>query len=170
MLVFSAERPQGAPSLADRHAAIRPAALLPQPQDPRTELAHPRRKATSDPRTENAGFLPPTCSCVTCLCVCVCQNCTFGYHAGGWGKPPVDEMGKPLYGDVFGTNAIDFQVRADLTLGWRSEDTLSTVLLLCCNPFHTWYGIQIHSRSGRIENVKIYIFFPLDFPFSLASF
>lgn len=43
------------------------------------------------------------------------QNCTFGYHAGGWGKPPVDEMGKPLYGDVFGTNAVDFQVR---NAGW----------------------------------------------------
>ena len=28
---------------------------------------------------------------------------SFGYHAGGWGKPPVDELGKPLYGDVFGT-------------------------------------------------------------------
>lgn len=26
---------------------------------------------------------------------------SFGYHAGGWGKPPVDETGKPLYGDVF---------------------------------------------------------------------
>uniref|UniRef100_A0A8D3BS21 Splicing factor 3b, subunit 2 n=1 Tax=Scophthalmus maximus TaxID=52904 RepID=A0A8D3BS21_SCOMX len=41
------------------------------------------------------------------------ENCTFGYHAGGWGKPPVDEMGKPLYGDVFGTNAADFQAKAD---------------------------------------------------------
>ncbi|KAK1889905.1 Splicing factor 3B subunit 2 [Dissostichus eleginoides] len=41
------------------------------------------------------------------------ENCTFGYHAGGWGKPPVDEMGKPLYGDVFGTNAIDFQAKAE---------------------------------------------------------
>jgi len=28
--------------------------------------------------------------------------CSFGYHAGGWGKPPVDEFGRPLYGDVFG--------------------------------------------------------------------
>ncbi|KAM8946217.1 splicing factor 3B subunit 2 isoform 2-T2 [Pelodytes ibericus] len=37
------------------------------------------------------------------------EGCAFGYHAGGWGKPPVDEMGKPLYGDVFGTNASDFQ-------------------------------------------------------------
>lgn len=32
------------------------------------------------------------------------EGCAFGYHAGGWGKPPVDENGKPLYGDVFGTN------------------------------------------------------------------
>eukprot|EP01103_Thecamoeba_quadrilineata_P012780 TRINITY_DN337_c4_g1_i1.p1 TRINITY_DN337_c4_g1~~TRINITY_DN337_c4_g1_i1.p1 ORF type:complete len:569 (-),score=175.09 TRINITY_DN337_c4_g1_i1:20-1702(-) len=29
----------------------------------------------------------------------------FGYHPGGWGKPPVDEFGRPLYGDVFGTAA-----------------------------------------------------------------
>ncbi|XP_072314697.1 splicing factor 3B subunit 2 [Eucyclogobius newberryi] len=41
------------------------------------------------------------------------DNCTFGYHAGGWGKPPVDEMGKPLYGDVFGTNSGDFMSKAD---------------------------------------------------------
>uniref|UniRef100_A0A4W4FWC7 SAP domain-containing protein n=1 Tax=Electrophorus electricus TaxID=8005 RepID=A0A4W4FWC7_ELEEL len=40
-------------------------------------------------------------------------NCSFGYHAGGWGKPPVDETGKPLYGDVFGTNAVDFQAKAE---------------------------------------------------------
>ena len=26
----------------------------------------------------------------------------FGYQAGGWGKPPVNEEGEPLYGDVFG--------------------------------------------------------------------
>merc|ERR1719328_505688 len=32
------------------------------------------------------------------------DGCSFGYHAGGWGKPPVDEGGKPLYGDVFGTS------------------------------------------------------------------
>lgn len=27
----------------------------------------------------------------------------FGYHPGGWGKPPVDELGVPIYGDVFGS-------------------------------------------------------------------
>ena len=26
---------------------------------------------------------------------------------GGWGKPPVDEVGRPLYGDVFGVDQQD---------------------------------------------------------------
>lgn len=38
------------------------------------------------------------------------EGTSFGYHAGGWGKPPVDENGKPLYGDVFGTNIVDMDV------------------------------------------------------------
>ena len=33
------------------------------------------------------------------------EGCSFGYHAGGWGKPPVDEYGRPLYGDVFGISS-----------------------------------------------------------------
>lgn len=37
------------------------------------------------------------------------DSCSFGYHAGGWGKPPVDEHGRPLYGDVFGTQLSDSQ-------------------------------------------------------------
>lgn len=34
-------------------------------------------------------------------------GCSFGYQPGGWGKPPVDETGAPLYGDVFGTHVDD---------------------------------------------------------------
>jgi splicing factor 3B subunit 2 len=26
----------------------------------------------------------------------------WGFHPGGWGKPPTDENNQPLYGDVFG--------------------------------------------------------------------
>lgn len=37
------------------------------------------------------------------------DGCSFGYHAGGWGKPPVDETGRPLYGDVFGTQIAENQ-------------------------------------------------------------
>lgn len=40
------------------------------------------------------------------------EACSFGYHAGGWGKPPVDEHGKPLYGDVFGVQGKDFDANA----------------------------------------------------------
>ena len=29
---------------------------------------------------------------------------SYGFHPGGWGKPPVDAYGRPLYGDVFGTS------------------------------------------------------------------
>jgi splicing factor 3B subunit 2 len=30
------------------------------------------------------------------------EGASFGYHPGGWGKPPVNEYGQPIYGDVFG--------------------------------------------------------------------
>lgn len=30
------------------------------------------------------------------------EGAQWGFHPGGWGKPPVDEFGRPLYGDVFG--------------------------------------------------------------------
>jgi splicing factor 3B subunit 2 len=33
------------------------------------------------------------------------KDASFGYHPGGWGKPPVDEYGRPIYGDVFGAYA-----------------------------------------------------------------
>jgi len=33
------------------------------------------------------------------------ETASYGYHPGGWGKPPVDEFGRPLYGDVFGSRA-----------------------------------------------------------------
>lgn len=30
------------------------------------------------------------------------KDAQWGFHPGGWGKPPVDEFQRPLYGDVFG--------------------------------------------------------------------
>ncbi len=31
------------------------------------------------------------------------EGASYGDHPGGWGMPPVDEQGRPLHGDVFGT-------------------------------------------------------------------
>lgn len=68
--------------MADRHAALRAAPVVPQPEDPGAELAHPREL-----------FLRVPC---------------------WWlGQTPVDETGKPLYGDVFGTNAAEFQTKTE---------------------------------------------------------
>jgi len=42
----------------------------------------------------------------------------YGYGEGEWGKPPVDEYGRPLYGDVFGTaqtNSEQLSVGVDRT-------------------------------------------------------
>ncbi|KAF2303373.1 hypothetical protein GH714_017534 [Hevea brasiliensis] len=44
---------------------------------------------------------------------------SFGYHPGGWGKPPVDEYGRPLYGDVFG-------VQQQEQPNYESVDSLSS--------------------------------------------
>lgn len=41
-LSSSLERPQGAASLVDSHAEVRTSSLLSQPEDPWTELPHPR--------------------------------------------------------------------------------------------------------------------------------
>lgn len=33
---------------------------------------------------------------------CFFYSAQWGFHPGGWGKPPLDEYNRPLYGDVFG--------------------------------------------------------------------
>mmetsp|Transcript_8720 Transcript_8720/g.11013 ORF Transcript_8720/g.11013 Transcript_8720/m.11013 type:complete len:218 (-) Transcript_8720:1148-1801(-) len=35
------------------------------------------------------------------------KGSSFGFHPGGWGKPPVDQFGKPLYGNVFDRDDYD---------------------------------------------------------------
>eukprot|EP00004_Rigifila_ramosa_P009687 TRINITY_DN2132_c0_g1_i1.p1 TRINITY_DN2132_c0_g1~~TRINITY_DN2132_c0_g1_i1.p1 ORF type:complete len:574 (+),score=161.23 TRINITY_DN2132_c0_g1_i1:78-1724(+) len=39
-------------------------------------------------------------------------GCNYGFHPGGWGQAPVDEAGRPLYGDVFGTQTRENDVPA----------------------------------------------------------
>lgn len=39
-------------------------------------------------------------------------SAAWGFHPGGWGKPPLDDYGRPLYGDIYGVtdNANSLQV------------------------------------------------------------
>ncbi|KAK9817729.1 hypothetical protein WJX72_001305 [[Myrmecia] bisecta] len=45
---------------------------------------------------------PPTPTSKSRASTPITPGAEFGYHAGGWGKLPVDEAGNPVYGDVFG--------------------------------------------------------------------
>ena len=55
---------------------------------------------------------------------------SFGYHAGGWGKPPVDEFGRPLYGDVFGLTGIAGDVR---NIPYSFSTKIPTIVLFTDN-------------------------------------
>jgi len=43
------------------------------------------------------------------------NSAAWGFHPGGWGKPPLDEYGRPLYGDIYGVteDANSLQVSAE---------------------------------------------------------
>ena len=46
------------------------------------------------------------------------HGASFGFQSGGWGKPPVDEYGRPLYGDVFGVSELEEEIAVDRTTRW----------------------------------------------------
>lgn len=43
------------------------------------------------------------------------EAASFGYHPGGWGKPPIDENGQPLYGDVFTKRAEQEEANVEIS-------------------------------------------------------
>ncbi|KAF3126790.1 hypothetical protein TWF569_000456 [Orbilia oligospora] len=53
----------------------------------------------------------------------------WGFHPGGWGKPPVDEFNRPLYGDVFGVlqpqESAENQEPADRTIWGELQEVES---------------------------------------------
>lgn len=53
---------------------------------------------------------------------------SYGFHAGGWGRPPIDDQGNPLYGgDLFGTADEQVVRIVDVCLvRIDSEDALSS--------------------------------------------
>ncbi len=79
------------------------------------------------------------------MCVCV-TGCQFGYQPGGWGKPPVDEYGNPVYGDVFGVaeEEVESDTEVDKVRTHAHTHThapsLSSVMLLQYPPFPDTYA------------------------------
>ena len=47
------------------------------------------------------------------------EGAQWGFHPGGWGRPPIDEKGQPIYGDVFGENKQEHQDLFELDIPQR---------------------------------------------------
>jgi splicing factor 3B subunit 2 len=56
------------------------------------------------------------------------EGASYGYQPGGWGKPPVNELGVPLYGDVFGDGR---EMTADADVASNVDKTLWGSLEVC---------------------------------------
>jgi|AntDeeMinimDraft_6_1070357.scaffolds.fasta_scaffold55275_2 hypothetical protein len=69
----------------------------------------------------------------------VCAGTHFGYQPGGWGKPPVDEEGNPVYGDVFGTNAGDAESDDEVRVGARTHVLKPCVICELCVWRCVWH-------------------------------
>ena len=93
------------------------------------------------------------------------QGCSFGYFVGGWGKPPVDEMGRPLYGDVFGmwqedqpggiqVEAVDRTLWGELESDEEEEEIVSALSQFVVSMYMSTY---LHTSV----NLPTYIYLPI---------
>jgi hypothetical protein len=74
--------------MVDQYAKIWTTAELSHATDTWSECPYPRRV-----RTIARSSMPQ---------LNIGHSAQWGFHPGGWGKPPLDEYNRPLYGDVFG--------------------------------------------------------------------
>lgn len=68
------------------------------------------------------------------------DGASFGMHPGGWGKPPVDEYGRPLYGDVFG-------VMGQYGDGGLGEEVSQ-------QPGCGWIGLAFGGMWGSVDSTR----------------
>ncbi|KAJ2551256.1 hypothetical protein EV175_003759 [Coemansia sp. RSA 1933] len=66
------------------------------------------------------------------------QGAQWGYHPGGWGRPPVDEFGRPLYGDVF-----------DTTTPGRDPELQNAATAENAGPKRYWGDLEILESSNE---------------------
>ncbi|KAK1236489.1 hypothetical protein PQX77_000266 [Marasmius sp. AFHP31] len=76
------------------------------------------------------------------------EGAQWGFHPGGWGKPPLDEYNRPLYGDVFGVlpkaNDGDMGEPIDKDLWGELEP----------EEGHCFHGYIVYIRNRRVKRRK----------------
>ena len=104
--------------MAHQHATFWASTQLPYPENTWFECTYTRRVSLG-PKTATLVFASLVSRPVLTISVGRAQ---WGFHPGGWGKPPLDEYNRPLYGDVFGVlpKATDYQeVRSTLLASFK---------------------------------------------------
>ena len=116
--------------MAYQHAKVRTTAELSDVTDPGSQCTYTRRVSAS--------------FCVPGDCYLGVGSAQWGFHPGGWGKPPLDEYNRPLYGDVFGVlpRASDTNVRSLYVLFLICFDVL-------CRWVNRWIGTYGASWSPK---------------------
>ena len=87
------------------------------------------------------------------------------YISGGWGKPPVDETGKPLYGDVFGQNTDaapepvrDYYYSTSSAPYFHIPRVCTTLLCGIIHPANQLWHIrnaQLHTPIGDVAHTHV---------------
>ena len=109
--------------MAHQHATVWASTQLPYPENTRFECTYTRGVSLSfGPKTATLVLASLVSRSVLTISFGRAQ---WGFHPGGWGKPPLDEYNRPLYGDVFGVlpKATDYQeVRNVLLASFKYND------------------------------------------------
>jgi len=84
------------------------------------------------------------------------EGAQWGFHPGGWGKPPLDEYNRPLYGDVFGVlpkhadSGVRFTLREDHDVSYALPFSLASLSRKHC-------GVNLSLKKVRQSTVDTHI-------------
>ncbi|KAJ2634200.1 hypothetical protein GGF40_004347 [Coemansia sp. RSA 1286] len=74
----------------------------------------------------------------------------WGFHPGGWGRPPVDEFGRPLYGDVF--VAHDSAAAPSIQPGSAAQPAATAAAAAVTGPKKYWGDLEAASSSDEEDD------------------
>ena len=89
---------------------------------------------------------------IVCPVLRLINSAQWGFHPGGWGKPPLDEYNRPLYGDVFGV--LPKNTDADVSLDYVALEIISLMVLQMGEPVdrNLWGELEPEEEEEEEES------------------
>lgn len=92
------------------------------------------------------------------------RSAQWGFHPGGWGKPPLDEYNRPLYGDVFGV----LPKVTDTGVSSAYYCSIANLSVLIVYP--SWANLLIKHHGASLSPKKVCICCSLRLPLTRILF